>query len=345
MTHSGNRVCRLRGALVSAGLCLLFEPSPAIAGNQEPFELNLGQSSFFDGFGRNKEGFVFLVYALYSASRSINGNDGKALPTFNNPRIDAFILVNQGVYVFPQTVFWGAANPGFQIVLPLVAFSTSFDPPPPPPGIQLKDNGVGLGDMVIGPVLQFKPIMAAGRPVFSQRFEFDVIAPTGFYDPNKDLNQGDNYTSLNPYWAITVLPLPRLEVSTRLHYLYNFTNNRPANPPPVMPAVQSAQAGQAFWANFALSYEVIERLHLGANGYYFKQFTDDRYTYADGTHNNGQSVRPLGDTGQAHFLTLGPGAYWEIRKEDKLFANAYFTVFAENRPSVTVFNIHYIHEF
>jgi hypothetical protein len=199
--------------------------------------------------------------------------------------------------------------------------------------------------MVIGPFLQFKPIMSGGRPIFSHRVEFDLIVPIGAYDPHKDINQGSNFASVNPYWAATVLPIKHLEISARFHYLYNFTNLRPANPPPIMPAVEAVKAGQAFWVNYTASYEIIEKLHVGVNGYYFAQFTDDMYTFADGTKSNGHAIPALGDEGKARFLTLGPGIFWNVDKENKLFANAYFPLLTYNRPSSMVFNLHYIHDF
>ena len=330
---------------LAAVAVLLAAPRAARGGNQEPAGLNLGLTSFFDGFGRNEEGFVYLGYAFYSTAHSINGNDGKPVPVFNNPKIDAYTLLTQFVYVLPETLFGGEAHPGLDVILPVIAFSSSFDPPPPAPGLQLTSNGVGLGDLVVGPFLQWKPIFSGGRPVLSHRLELDVILPTGKYDPNKDINQGSNFVSFNPYWAVTVLPVHRLEISARFHYLYNFTNDRPANPPPGMPGVVGVQAGQAFWVNYAASVEVVDRLHIGVNGYFFAQLTDDEYTYADGTKNNGQAVPELGDEGKAKFLTVGPGAFWDVDKENKLFFNAYFTVLADNRPSSMVFNLHYIHSF
>jgi hypothetical protein len=334
----------LAGGLAAAAV-LLAATRPAWGGNQEPAGLNLGLTSFFDGFGRNEEGFVYLGYAFYSTAHSINGDDGKPLPVFNNPKIDAYTLLTQFVYVLPEPLFGEQAHVGLDVILPLVAFNTSFDPAPPPPGLQLRDNGVGLGDLVIGPLLQWKPVFSGGRPVFSNRLELDFILPTGKYDPNRDINQGSNYVSFNPYWAVTVLPIHRLEISARFHYLYNFTNNRPANPPPIMPGVVGAQAGQAFWVNYAASVEIIDRFHLGVNGYYFAQFTDDEYTYADGTRNNGQAEPELGDEGRAKLLTIGPGLFWDADKQNKLFLNAYFTLVADNRSSSTVFNLHYIHSF
>ncbi|HTQ07093.1 MAG TPA: transporter [Polyangiaceae bacterium] len=334
----------LFGALLGAAVSSLVA-STASAANQEPAGLNLGLTSFYDGFGRNDEGFVYLVYGVYSRSRSVRGDDGHAVPVFNDPKIDSYALINQLVYVFPEELFGGAAHPGFMALLPLVAFDTSFAPPPPEPGLQLKNNKVGFGDLTFGPFIQFKPIKADNRPVFSHRIELDLVAPIGAYNPNRDINQGANFASFNPYWAMTVLPIPHLEISARFHYLFNFKNNRPANPPPIVPAVVAAQAGQAFWVNYTASYEVIEKLHVGVNGYYFKQFTDDNYTFADGTQSNGKAIPPLGDEGQAQFLTVGPGLFWDIDKENKLWANAYFTVFADNRPSSTAFNLHYIHDF
>ena len=64
------------------------------AGNLEPAGINLGATSFFDGFGRNEEGFVYLVYGQYGFARSVRDNSGNALPIFNNPKIDVFSLIN-----------------------------------------------------------------------------------------------------------------------------------------------------------------------------------------------------------------------------------------------------------
>jgi hypothetical protein len=329
-------------ASVAAGLW----PGFSRAANQEPAGINLGSTSFLDGFGRNEEGFTYLNYLQYGRARSINGNDGKALAFFNDPKIDAFVFVNQVVYVLPAKLFDDSAHIGIDFILPVVAFNTSFAPPPPAPGVQLQDNGFGLGDLTFGPLIQFRPTLADGRPVFSTRVEFDVIAPIGSYDPDKDINQGANFASLNPYWAMTVLPLAHLELSVRFNYLYNFKNWRPAlgryyslaGAPPV----RSAQAGQAGWANFAASYEIIHGLHAGINGYYFRQFNLDLYEMQDGSSNPGTG---FGDSGLASILAVGPGALWEFAAHDKLFANVYFQTSVHNLAQSTVFNLHWVHGF
>jgi hypothetical protein len=338
----------LRASLwaVTAFCAVAFGPAVSKAANQEPAGLNLGATSFYDGFGRTEEGFTYLTYLQYAMARSINDDNAKPLPYFNDPKIDAFLFINQLVYILPEKLFDDTARLGIDFILPLVVFNTSFAPPPPSPGLKLTDNGVGFGDLTFGPMLQFRPVVADGRPVFSNRFEFDVIAPTGAYDPNKDLNQGANFASLNPYWAATVLPLPHLEISARVHYLYNFKNFRPALARlyslSVPPQVKDAQAGQAFWVNFAVSYEVLQGLHVGANGYYFQQFNLDLYEMQDASSNPGAQ---FGDLGQAATFAVGPGVFYEFGPHDKLYGNVYFQTYARNRPQGDVFNLHYVHGF
>jgi hypothetical protein len=329
------------GIAVALGL----SASAARAANLEPAGVNLGSTSFFDGFGRNEEGFTYLVYAQYATAHSIMGDDGKALPYFTEPKIDAFILVNQLAYTLPEKLFDDRAHLGINFILPLVGFDTHFIVRPPGTGT-LTHSGVGLGDLTFGPFMQFRPVMAGGRPVFSHRFEVDVIAPTGRFDPNKDINPGAGFASINPYWAATVLPLPHLEVSARLHYLYNFNTDRPAlgrfYSLTVPPPVKRAKAGQASWVNFAVSYEIVHTFHLGANGYYFLQLNQDLWEMQDGSTNPGHQFN---DLGKASFLGIGPGLLWEITDHDRLFANVYFQTMVYNRARSDVFNLHWVHGF
>jgi hypothetical protein len=336
-------------------LLLASPPSAAKAGNLEPSGINLGGTSFFDGFGRNEAGFTYLAYLQYGRARSINGCNKLAMPNcdpgmpqavFNNPSIDAFILVNQLVYTLPNELFGGAAHLGIDFILPIVAFNTSFDRGPPFPGVQLSDNGIGLGDLTFGPLLQFKPVMSGDRPVFSARIEFDVIAPLGKYNPSVDINQGANFASLNPYAAMTVMPLPHLEISARLNYLYNFKNFRPAlgrlynlQEPP---RVKSAQAGQAGWINFAASYEIVHDFSIGVNGYFFQQFNLDLWEMLDGSSNPGIQYA---DLGKLRIFGIGPGLFWKVAEHDKLYANVYFQTIADYGPQSNVFNLRWVHGF
>lgn len=344
---------RLRLASLTLATCILVaSASTASAANLQPAGINLGGTSFFDGFGRNEGGFTYLTYLQYAMLRSINGtliaggDGGEPLPVFADPKIDVFVWLNQLAYTIPDGLFGDSAHAGFNFVLPIVAFDTSFGPPRPGALATLTDNGVGLGDLTFGPFIQFAPTMVNGLPMFSHRIELDVIAPIGAYDPTVDINQSANFVSLVPNWAATVIPLPGWEVSARLHYLYNFENHRPAfgrfyslqNPP----AIDGARAGQAGWVNFATSYEIFQDFHLGANGYYFHQFNLDKWELLDGTSEPGLRFH---DTGKRRILSIGPGVLWSVGEHEKLFANVYFPVLSEHGPEGTLFNLRWVHGF
>lgn len=345
----------LRQVLLAAfALCAATVPATARAANLQPAGINLGGTSFFDGFGRNRGGFTYIAYFQYAMARQINGtltaggDATKPLPVFKEPAIDVFVLINQLAYTLPDGLFGDRAHAGMNFVLPAVAFDVSFAPPTmaDPRTAELTDNGLGLGDLTFGPFLQFAPVLVGGRPFFSHRFEVDLIVPTGKYDPGIDINQSSNFVSIVPHWAATVLPLPRWEISARLHFLYNMKNVRPAfgrlytnvMPPPV----KSAQPGQAGWVNFASSYEVLDDFNVGANGYYFHQFNLDRWDMLDGTSNPGLMYH---DTGHKRIFGVGPGVMWAAAEHEKFFVNVYFQLLVENGPQANVLNLRWVHGF
>ena len=80
-----------------------------------------------------------------------------------------------------------------------------------------QDNGNGIGDILVGPFLQWDPVMGARGPLFMHRIELQMIFPTGEYDENKELNPGSNFSHLTPtgpsppFWGLNSLPV---DVST-----------------------------------------------------------------------------------------------------------------------------------
>ena len=129
----------------------------------------------------------------------------------------------------------------------------------------------GFGDIMIGPFIQFDPVIGAQGPKFVHRFEFQVNLPTGEYNQQKDINPSNNAVSFDPYWAATYWFNPKWTASTRIHYLYNFKNDDPSY---AFAGANDMQAGQAIHANFATDYAITEQFRLGLNGYWLKQVTD-----------------------------------------------------------------------
>ena len=155
------------------------------------------------------------------------------------------------------------------------------------------------------------------------------------------ISPGMNTWSLNPSWAATVLPLPQLEISSRLNYLYNFQNSNVVLPGPT-PVQVTTRAGQAIFEDFAVAYEFLpfnpERtaaysIRAGLNGYYLKQFTDSEV--------NGQAQ----PNSQEQVLGLGPGVMWVATKDDAFWFNVYFETAVENRFASNVFQARWARTF
>lgn len=303
----------LLGVLGLAVAGVLAQPASAY---DQP-AVNLGFTSFLDGGPPAGPGWYFGQYVQYYTSDKLPD-----LPFPGDPKLDAWIGLSQLIYQSDQSVLLGGKW-GLDLILPYASFDLKAR------GTPLTSNS-GLGDLLVGPYLQWDPIMGKNGPVFMHRIELQTIVPTGDYDEKKAINPGANVVSLDPYWAATWFAAPHCTVSWRIHYLWNDKNDDPNVPDP---AVSDTQAGQAIHANFAADYELIaNKLRVGLNGYYLKQITDSKV--------NGSSV-----DGKEQVLGLGPGAIWSFSQNDHIFANVYFETEAENRPEGSRFNIRYVHHF
>ena len=299
---------RLKATLAAAALLLLPLLSTPAAAYDQP-SVNLGFTSFLDGGPPAGPGFYFTEYLqYYTADKLVNGPP--------NSSVDAWVSLNQFIYQSNQALI-GGGKWGVDLIVPIV----SLDSEP------LPDNGSGLGDILVGPFLQWDPIMGKNGPLFMQRIELQMIFPSGKYDENKALNPGSNFFSFNPYWAATLFVTPKLTASWRLHYLWNAKNDEPFG------GANDAQAGQAVHGNFAAAYEVVPKmLRLGVNGYFFKQVTDSQV--------NGSDV-----SGKERVLAVGPGALLSFSQDTHLFLNAYFETNARYRPEGERYVARLVHHF
>lgn len=291
-----------------AALCLLLISAltaPVMAYDQP--SVNLGFTSFLDGGPPAGPGIYFQEYLqFYTADKLKTATpSGDDAPTDT----DVAVSLNQLIYQSEQELFFGGKW-GMNAILPIVSIDSELP------------NQSGLGDLTIGPFLQWDPIMGEKGPIFMQRVELQLLLPTGRYSTNKALNPGSNHFSFNPYWSGTLFFSPQWTASTRLHYLWNDENDDTKH-----------QAGQAVHGNFATEYEVIPKmLRLGINGYFFKQTSS--------SEQNGSSV-----AGKEKVFAIGPGGMFSFSQDTHLFFNSYFESGAEQRPEGERYVVRLVHHF
>ena len=278
--------------------------------------VNLGFTSFVDGGPPAGPGVYFQQYLQYYTSDEFKD---KTFPPGMEPELDVTVSLTQLLYQSNQEVLLGGKW-GINTMLPVVDFNLHNEPP------GMDTNG-GVGDLLIGPYLQWDPIMGANGPIFMHRIELQMIFPTGDYDDDTAINAGSNHFSFNPYWSATAFLTPQWTASWRIHYLWNDKNEDPGG------GADDFQAGQAVHANFATDYEVLpKQLRLGINGYWFKQTTDNEV--------NGED-----QDGREKVFAIGPGLVWHFNQDQTLFVNAYKESKAENRPEGARVTLRYVHHF
>ena len=305
-------------------LLVLAMIGSASAYNQ-PLGLNLGYTSFMDGAPPAGPGFYFTEYIQYYTADEFSN---APFPTAGAD-VDAWVSLNQFIYQSNTPVLFGGKW-GLDVIVPVVWIDSS-------PDTSLPENSSGVGDILVGPYLQWDPIMGERGPIFMHRVEFQMIFPSGSYEQDKVLNPGANAFSFNPYWAGTYFVTPKWTVSGRFHYLWNAENDDPFVALEAL-GFDEIQAGEAVHANFASSYEVIpQKLRVGVNGYWLKQIS--------ATEGKTQAGATIDLEDDEMVLAIGPGALLSFSQNTHLFFNAYFETETDSRPEGEKFVLRFVHHF
>jgi hypothetical protein len=291
--------------VVIAGIGLLICAGQALAADVSLPAVNLGDTSFQDGIAF--PGWLAEETIGYYHAGQFNDHHGEKVPGSN--RLTTVSATTHLAYLSQLRLLGGFY--GAEILLPLADVDVDVS-------LGTRERERGVGDLIVSPfILQWTDHQLFGKPYF-HRFVFDLTLPTGAYDRNRAVNIGNNLISINPYYAFTIMPTDKLELSGRLHYLWNSENDEPFSGM----GASSVQPGQAFHANYAASYEVIKGVRLGINGYMLQQLSEDK---VDGHRLANSKERIFG---------VGPGLQ-VTTNGISIFLNSYLETGAENRPEGT----------
>ena len=250
-------------AILLAAALVAMVGGPAHAYNLPP--LNLGLTDILDG-GVPGVGTFFTEYVQAYQSDEFKDHDGNDIPGL--PRVSYVLSMNQLVHVYKHKLL--GAHLGVDVLLPVISISAS-SPLTTNPGV--------LGDLTVGPFLQWLDTKLLGRP-FVQRVELDFSMPTGQYGKEYALNPGSNLWVIEPYYAFTWFLTPQLSTSWRIHYTYS-TENDDTSPGPFNGGSTKVTPGQAFHFNYSFEYELFKGFRGALAGYYLKQLTEDEGSSGD----------------------------------------------------------------
>ena len=262
---------------------------------------SLGETNFEDGFAA--PGWLTEEFPENYVAGELRDGHGNSVPGRN--RLTTYSTTTHVAYISRKRVLGGWL--AGEVLQPLVDVD-----------VQLA-NGTssrvrGFGDLSFGPGLQWAP-KKIGNGVFVHRFVFDVTVPTGTYSDTRPVNISNHFVVVNPYYALTY-ERKKVELSVRLHYLWNSTNNDPF----AGFGIRNMQPGQAFHVNYATSYELFKNVRLGFNGYWLQQVTDHRINNVDVPYSRERTVG------------LGPGL--QLGGRDIWFRlNGYLETDVRNRPT------------
>lgn len=281
--------------------------------------VNLGATSFEDGSG-GKGSFLQSSTSRFDASRLYDA-EGNRIPV----RYARELWVQRMHAAYTTHIELAGGYPGFEVIVPLTGINLRNG--------ALRGHAAGMANPNVGLFVQWLDKRLLGHR-FDSRLSLVVALPWGNYRPDAALNPGTPYLSFNPYYAFTVRPDQRWEVSGRLMYLWNGLSHDPEArlSPPLGAPLRSIQPGEAVHYNLSASYAWTSQWRFGVGMYHLQQTSADRI--------NGQAQAQSHD----RILGLGPGAQWR-KGPHRFIGNLYAEGLAQNRPAGTQVVLRYMYVF
>ena len=223
--------------------------------------------------------FLTSTTSAYNADRLLDGS-GRDRAGISNVDVRARVLSARVTYVWPGVQVWGAdvetrAGALFGDV------KLARDVETPGGRVRQEASSSGQGDMFVAPVL-----LGWHSERFHQIAGAMLFIPTGKFDAANPASIGRGYYAASPGYFFTWLPSAPVEVSGSLFYLVNAENRD-----------TRYRSGNEATFDYSLGYNFRPGWQLGANGYLYRQVTDDKKAGAvvgdDGTRGQAMAFGPF----------------------------------------------------
>jgi hypothetical protein len=278
----------LSAAVVAAATAVVAPAAQATEGGGSQYPN--GAEGFLAG-AVPPPGVYLINYDTFYTTNRVNDTNGNKIPV--NVSVDAFAEVPRLLWVTPVQVF--GANWGMHILVPIVHLDATVG--------GWSKSQFGLGDITIDPF-----ILSWHWKNFHLATGLDIILPTGEYDKTNPVNIGTNYWGFEPLIAGTYLSDDGWEVSAKMMYTINTTND-----------ATNYSSGQAFHMDYTFGKHWNEWT-FGVGGYYYQQTTDDEL--------NGAVV---GDGNRGMAFAIGPQVKYDFGGKYSVIAKWQHELVTENR--------------
>lgn len=238
----------------------------------------VGVETVMPGMMPGPHGTMFYEYTASVSANQTDDANGKALPFEFKLRVTALafkVVHNWGLKFLGGTVESNFAVPFVDQELHV------------PPG---KFTKFAVGNVAISPL----GVRYATRH-WHFFYEGDMWFPGTGRSATDVLNIGQNNYAAGPVGGFTFLK-GKEEISSKLQYIVNLENT-----------ATTYQSGNEFTWEFDGMHAICKKIAVGANGFLYRQTTDDKV--ADAVFNNGNRGRDLGIGPEVRFNLITHGGF------------------------------------
>ena len=282
-------------------------------------------------------GLYYRQFNIFYTANKLKDNSGHTLTLAKDgaelDKLNVYAVAPALTWVTPLEIF--GASYGQRFVVPLLKVDMKLDAMTPEGPTGLRERRERVYDLIWAPI-----VLGWHRKdgLLHALAELDVFVPVGMYNERNLVNVGKNVWTFMPAFAITGFsPFwdKKLEVNLKLMYDFDTTNKDFRISPstaakignPALTGVSTHNSpGQAFHTDFAVDYQIYEKLRVGLAGYFYQQTTDDK-TGVGRVKNDLTRV-----------LAIGPHV-WVPYKKWFFGAHVQFETAARNGPQGVAFNM------